>query len=340
MSQSWWQILKTSGRLYGLHWKPLTRPLVFPLLKILLGVYSCLILAYWFINLITLHYRPAINQNPWLLLPVLLGLLVISCGTMFWFFKGFWEYLVYMASLNINATEISEGKPIRIREAYLQVGKQKAVSYKLLLVAYCLTPLPVALPLVCMVLLSFCLQNPALNLILFILGLLLSVAVGIVWLALLFFLSLIFQIVAFEPVSTTNPLPVFLKSSRLVWRRLPATIALQTILLVATCYVLPIPFVWLSRLLFITAPLDWFHSWLIQLILSGAAPQPGGVDILPYYNQLLGELAKHLTEITHMLSDSLLAGIITGLLLPLGTITFTLLYRDIQRPPEKTTPLS
>jgi hypothetical protein len=160
----------------------------------------------------------------------------------------------------------------------------------------------------------------------FLVGLGIPVLLLLVWSVLTIPMSLVFQVMVFQPTAGNNPVPILLESGRLVIQRLWTTLGLQLILFLATNYVLTMPVAFLGRLFHLVAPLDALHQWVLGLVLHNLTTQPDSHLALQQWTSalpgLVPELARGWTDSTVML-------IMTALLLPLGTFVFTLLYRDI-----------
>jgi hypothetical protein len=310
------------------HGWPLTRVLLLPTLYILIGLYSCLILCHGFINTVTDHYMALAQQHLLLFLAIVA---VLALGTLSLFFKGFWQYAVYWTSLNLNAQEALTGQPLDIPAAYRLIAQEKRVAYKLLLVAYgALAGLAVTVFVACALLATLLtlLQNPVAAGGLLLIGLVVSTLLLGLWVILTIPMSLAFQVMVFQPTAQPNPLPILLESGRMVMKRFWATLGLQLILLIATNYLLTLPIAFVARVSRLVMPLDALHQWLIGMLLSSAASDPGSD---PTVRQLISTMQGMAPELAHGWTDATVMLAVTALLLPLGTFAFTLLYRDIRR---------
>jgi hypothetical protein len=321
--QSLGQILKASFQQYFKNGWTLTRPLLVPLLKIFLGGYACIILNYLYINGMA---------NAGISL-ILLGMLVITALTLWPFLTGFWQYIVFFASLNRNAAEAFAGQPIQPAMAYKTVLKNNSGAYQLLLLAYFCIPLLVFFILSALSVGAIS-SGPAQDTASLAASGLAALALqGSAWiisgvLAILF--TFIFQSAAFEKLPL-NPFPILLASMRLVKQRWLVVVVLQFILAFLTTILLPALISTLFRLLSISKPLDMLHTWLIHIILEGAAPSKETAALLPpAYVQLFQTISDNISAMASALTDSILAMLLTALLLPLGTLAFTRLYWDIR----------
>jgi hypothetical protein len=329
------QILEQTARQYFRHASILTRPLLLPLLKIILGGYSCLALNYLFINTLSApeHFSWA-AQNLGLIFS---GMLMITVATLWFFVAGFWELLVYFVSLNRNAMEIFCKQPAQTDLAYKTVVKSNAGAYQILLLAYVLIPLLlfILLSSASWGLLASQSGGDILATVASMAGVLALQLVGLIaWLAIGVLFTFVFQIAAFEKLPL-NPLPVMLRSCQLVFARWPAILALHITLALLTTVIAPWTATTLLRLSRLVWPLDQFHLWLGRLIVQGAEPVDATSSLIPGYDQLFQNITQQLPAIAASCSDILISFVVTTLLLPLGALAFTRLYWDIQLQREK-----
>jgi hypothetical protein len=316
--KSLWTILGETLYYYRQHGVFFTQVLLLPIFQITLAFYVCILLTNWLVNFLVQNHPVFVQKHPIL---VITTLLLIGLIGIFWVIRGGWHYLVYWTALNINACEAIEHKPINFKDAYQTIANQKKQAYKMLVIAYGLLPLLACLPICLTALLGILMGgSPFESLVPFSLLFsgLLSGTLLILWLVATLFLSFIFQIAAFEPISR-NPIPNYLRSSQWVLQRFGTTLGIQVILLISTNYLLNLPIVLLFRVLRFSQPLDWIHQWLLQTMLEGSHAS----------NSIPMMLQSYLPDLAKTTTDSVLMLLITALLLPLGTFAFTLLYRDI-----------
>lgn len=335
------QLLVDSLLLYKKHFWTFTRPLLAPTLLATAGFYAFTILMSAYTQYVATH--PEIQE--FYFVPAMIVLLLITAATGGVIYLGLWQYMVYTVTLNVNAREALEDWPLNVPGAYRKMDWPTKVSYKILLSAFMIAiglDLPILmLTLVPCVILALAAQavggDNFSNTVLNISG---NVAMlfGIIPLYLLTFIS---QIVAFEHIPR-NPMPTLLKSCRMFWQAPWRTIALQTVLLILTCYLVPLILVMPLRLLHLTFPLDGLHQWLIHLMLTGfdpAANRELGTllrqvhEMLPAYvpepQALFSQWQTAVPGMAGFVTDQLLMTLIITLILPWGTIAFAMLYRDI-----------
>lgn len=315
---SFGRILAETGRLYRAHGPAFTRPLLVPVLQIYLGGYACILFSFQLIDRMTAQDPLFVSRHPVLAF----GSVGLVClVTMGLFCRGFWQYMLYWASLNLNAVEAIEGRPVDFTAARNAVGA-KANAYAVLLVSYCLVPVLAAVPFwICNALGARADLN--VQMLLAVLGLILSAGAGLLVFIGLLFLSFIFQVAAFESV-TANPLPVFRRSARLVWAMFWPVTGLQVILYIVTNYAVPFPLWWLVRLLHADAPLNGLNRWLVERYLDWAV-------LPPQWAMMAETVTRDIPGFAQGMTAMLLMTAVVSLLLPLGTFAFTLAYRQAIR---------
>lgn len=326
---SLWQILLQSTRLYLRHWKPFTQVLVTPMLLIMGGLYSCLILSHWAMYGVSQHISDEVQGYVWPLL--LVGILVISIATLIWFCVGAWQYAIYFGSLNINAQEVLEEKPVDFKQAYQSISRHKAMAYKgLLSVAYALLPaLAIGTVILFCIIGAICAAtgNMMAYFGLMLAGFGISALILLIWAVLLIPLSFVVQIATLE-AGSLNPMRVFMRSTKLVFSRFWTTLGLQILLFAATNYIVPMPLTFISRKLSLTLPLDKIHHWIMTIMVE-SMQKDMQTTTDPMALEAFTSLQRAIPSIAHSWTDLTFVLIITALLLPWGTFAFTLLYRDI-----------
>lgn len=292
--------------------------MLWPVAQIFIGVYSSQMLC-----LLVMDINPILLfKFSWLILGGLVVMMGLSAALTI---RGAWQYMVYWASLCLNAWEADQGTPPDFKKAYQSMVQNKKMGYGTLTSIYFGLPLITIMPILLFSLLGS-LVGPAAMEVLFWAGLLQSLILMVVWLFSLIPLSFIFQIGAFENGIPINPIPVFGLSLKLTLKRFGSVFILQVITFLITNCLIPQPLVWLARFTHLNAPLDWLHMKLIQSMISGK-------EALSHESPWLGDILLSdpavIQFIAQTLSDICLASLITMLLLPLGTLIFTILYKDI-----------
>ena len=332
-SLSWGDLLCQAGTLYRQVGWSFTWALVPAVAQLILGLYTALVLSLWFE---TWMASPAqINYamtHPSL---VVIGILAICGGGLFFFFRGSWQYLMHWVSLCRNVQEVVDGDTPDFKATYTewvgpQAGKDKVLMAEWLALWCCLPALPLV-PLLGLPLLGGLLSaTPAIAVILMLLGILLGGILGVVWLGIQFLLTYGFQVVALEGHGQ-KLLPLLWRSGRLTARHPWMALAFQGLLLIFTNFILITPLVALLRFARLLAPLDALHQWLVGVVAGNATEVMQNAGVLQQLEPLLKALNVNLLTVGHSVTDSVVGLIITLLLLPLGTMVFTLSYLEITR---------
>ncbi len=316
------EIFKDSLRFYLKHFFPFTQVLLLPLLYQFIGIYGSLFASYAAMDYLMTHHSNLIMGQPLLLLAIVIPISLIFITL---FCKGFWEYLVYFASLNINSAEVIHGQTPDFKKAY-QTITDKTWPYlyllKLLIVVQ-VFPFLVFLAFLCLGLWFF--EMPLLWITTAIFGTFLTVVLSIVAIIALIFFSLAFQILAFEPVNN-NPLETVMRSFRLVQTHFWKTSALFMVVFVATSYLIPELFLALCQALKLYN-YDGINDALVRMIMENLQPQPA---LGPLYASAYESALQLEPYISWSVTKIMLSLLVTGLLLPLGTFHFALLYGDLK----------
>lgn len=324
---SFLQVLRETFALYRRHGVAFTVVLLPSLFSVLLGAYGGLLLSD---GLIQMSTNSELRLQPYygLLMILLLGL--IGFGTIFCVLQGSWKYLIYCASLNINAVEVSQGKPPDFRRAYHEIAVSRSVRFQRLMTVYCALPLlfpfmlfiPYGAIHTLIVSSGIAPQVQSLLVLLFgILGFVWIILFGILGFALMMLSSFILQIVAIEP--TASVYSVFKRSARLVLNQFWSVTGLQLLLGLMNSYFLPAPVIFVLRKLQLLSFADRTHQWLIQKALE---VYTGPIKGFLADNVWFTVVQDYLPNTASSATDMVIAYFIAALLLPLGTFAFTLFY--------------
>jgi len=331
--QSIVDIFTASTKLYAAHWRPFTRVLLPSMLYQVLGIYGSVIGAYFLMDYFEAR---VIAGDPAAFTMLFVTLIPWMLATVALFCMGFWQYVVYFASLNINCAEVIQGKTPDFKTAYRAIEAKTwpyAFTLKLLIVvqiAWFFTSLG-----------SFVwalYSKQPWNVIIFLSGQALSILLLTAGVLLSVYFSMVFQVVAFEAI-TLNAFNTARKSFAYVWNNFWRTVTLFLVLSAFTGLIAPTLFTVIARPLQLLLPVDLFHQWFVKMLLEGMQPsldyeipldtmmslvlkQP---SLNPY--QLL---MSQLPAFAAMCTDSLISLLMTALMLPWGTFAYTLLYGDLR----------
>ncbi|WP_303673836.1 hypothetical protein [Vampirovibrio chlorellavorus] len=313
-------ILAHALSLYAKHWKAFTCALIGPVTQMVAGAYGSQGINLWLLD----QNQVLAMRYPWTAIGLSIVITLLCTGLML---RGGWQYVLAWASLCLNAWEAENGQPLDFKKAYQSLSAAKKAPYAILACTYFSLPALAFLPFIFLALLGVFL-GPSMLELLIIAGILQSLLLGALWVASLIPLTFTFQIAAFENGLPANPVHTFLLSSKFVLKQFWKTTCLQITVFLLTNILIPQPLIWLFRLFQLSAPLDQLHRWLIQQLMAGMGTE-GDFNSLPLWKSLLGEDFSWVQRLSQTLTDLSLSCTLTLLLLPLGTLVFTLLYKDI-----------
>ncbi len=332
-SMSWGDLLCQAGVLYREVGLSFTWALVPAVAQLLVGIYIAMMGSLWFETwMASAAQVDYAMTHPSL---VVIAILLIGGGGLFLFFRGSWQYLVHWVSLCRNVQEFVDGETPDFRAAYADwfgpdAGQNKVLLAEWLVLWCCLPALPL-LPLVGLPLLGALLAvPPGVSIALMIVGFLAGGLFGLVWLGLQFLLTYGFQVVALEGQGESL-WPLLWRSGRLAVRHPWLTLLFQVVLFVSTNFVLVVPVVKLLRVIRVLAPLDAVHQWLAGVLAGNASELLQNAGVLQQVTTPLKLLHVDLLTVGPSITDSVVGLTITLLLLPLGTLVFTLTYLEMCR---------
>lgn len=313
-------ILQGAFLLYVRHWRSFTQQLVLPVFWQLVGLLIAIIGPIRMVNYMERAYD--IHEPAWLIA----GMLAPFLPGVYLFGRGFWEYLVYMVSLNRNAAQVIHQASPEFKPAYRHVTA-KATAFTNVLLAYmALWMLPVACILLPPVLLAG--LGPAWTPWLSLGGMVLAGVMMLVVAVLSVYFSLGFQVLAFESV-TANPFKVLQRSYQLVDGNFCRVLAIALVLGVLTNLVLPNLLTLVLDLAQVTA---WISTTLAQGLVAEVMENVKLAPVLGYDAAVVmvdDFLMTHVSDVSMALVQSTMVSLVTFFLLPLGTFAFTLLYGDL-----------
>ncbi len=316
-ARGFWSILKDSALLYKENFIPFTRPLILPIVLKILGSVLAVLLPLFVIE----------NAMEWLLtlrIPVrfLTGFLLCLPG-IFLLCRGFWLYMVYISSFNINIVEQVNNKTADFQKAYYQTPAKEYSQMLLLLVAIWLPAF--AAYLIGLIGSAIFASNPLIAIgfpLLCLLGSLLLLLAGIV--AAVYF-SMAFQVFSLEPEYQNSGVSVLNRSFQLVKNNFWRTFALLLILSIFTGMIAPffvtlfLDILQLSHLFM--APAMYFVHIMLDSIPKDITSQLESFGINIY-----DEAPSLALDVIHIFSNTAT----TLFLLPLGSFVHCLLYLDIR----------
>lgn len=320
-SMNIFQILFYGFITYIKNFIPLTRVMIFPVFGQLLGVLAILFPSYMLTKNAT-TFLPIDILAAKIMLFYLLLIIIVMPG-FFIFAKAFWEYMVAMVSLNSMISVIQKQGRLKGTEIKIQTQaiKLRASSYiTLLLIITLMWFIALAFP----ALMFIGGINPNTKLIFA------GLEVGSIFILTIvsIYLSLCFQVFAFENTSTFN---VLKRSWNLIEGNFWKAFALAVILFILTNFVIPPIFQILyeksSLLAHTIPPVKMYVADLIGdlTVLSQFGPQLSSLAICSNPSEVM----FCIYNISRLLILSVVGIIVTSILLPFGSACYTLLYQDI-----------
>jgi hypothetical protein len=324
-------MLKEGFLLYIAHGASFTQPLLRPICFQFAGAFLATWSPYWVLNRLSSGW---FSDNPalWIATMLLLEIPGIVLFTM-----GFWEYLIWMVSLNRNVAEVLQRKQPSFITHYQAIEKQAGPLTNLLLLLSSFWILPIGLIAIPEVVLFH--FSPPIELALFLWGSILLGCFSVLLLAVSsIYFSVVFQVFTFEPV-TVNPLKLLKRSYDLIvghfWRVLILMIGMGAL----TNGLLPGIFTSLLGLSHVTPALAKLLEEFIQEILITLQPV-SDTQKDPVWMLISSYTQTHLPQLSIEILNTVFYSVLTALLLPLNTFIFALLYLDLRARKDRAESLS
>ncbi len=314
--QNIFQIFFNGLKIYLKNFIPLTKGMIFPVFGQLVGIILVLSAAYFY----TTNYVNTITPSITNVLLVFLGLIILTLPGFVIFAKAFWDYMLVMVSLNNLAENIIINGKLRDIRVHNQSVSLRSKEYVILLLMLTL------LWLLAMVLPFLVFIFSSLNSMIIMLSFIILETISIFMATLIsIYLSLSFQIFAFEDIS---PIKVIKRSWELIEGNFWRTIILCVILFFTTNTIIPT----IGRLFYendfiinnFSVPVQKYLALLLnnQEITAAITDKMIQLNLLPANQTIIEFLSKNITLLT-------IDVVLIAMLLPLGSVCYTILYRDI-----------
>ncbi len=312
-------IILKSFFIYIKNFIPLTRAMLFPIFGQIIGIILILGPTYFITEYVHQNIsHPDIVRNFWF---IMLGIIVIVIPGFFVFVKAFWELLVVTVSLNLMVLELIKSGKLKNYATYNNVVKLRTKDYIILLLF--LSLIWVVLPLMPF-LLALLEYNAGIDPMVVLGSLLILSSVTFVLLCVIsVYLSLSYQVFAFEELSAAETLK---KSCSIVNNNFFRTLILSIILGIVTGMILPMimeeAVIKLNIIEWLALP---FKAFLQKLVNA-----PNFItDYISQMTQGSFKLKDNIDITANMAFLTTLKMIITLLFLPLGSCVYSMLYFDI-----------
>lgn len=302
-------IIFKSLMIYLKNFLPLSRVMLFPVFGQIIGMFLIFYPNYLYTEKYLVKLPAEVLQQN--LVFILLGLLLLVIPGFAVFMKAFWDYMVVMVSLNSMVYDIEKKGSFGDFKVYNSSVKLKTANYVTLLLLLALFWLAVLI----FPFLSFffgLFLDATLIAPIFLAMVLIS---AIFFIILSVYLSLAFQIFAFESIS---PLEIIKKSWNLMKGNFWRTVFMGLVLLIATCFIVPglIASI-VEQSLFMQHLITPFETYIS--LFSG--------------NQVFIEFLANIKMTPYGFSEAMalstVGTVVTAMMLPWGSACFTMLYFDI-----------
>lgn len=323
--KSIFKILYESFYLYINNFINLSKPMVFPIAAHLIGIPYIFIISFYYPTLFPLEQREDLT------IFIIVSTILLTLPGFALFLKGFWAYLVAMVSLNRYAQGLvlkDSGVTVKASNQYVD-GRSKSyvVLLFLLMLLWIAGIIIPGIP----ILLGFIIPP----LLVFFLVFVLSIVSSVFILVASIYLSLSFQVFAFEDF---NGVDILKRSYFLVKNNFWRTFLLTIILMVTTSMIMPVVIHTLCQLtgivFLLSLPLKGFATEFLTVLQNSTALYPDFV--VDAVNQMRPFMPDPTKMISETIVTSTIDAIVTAGLLPFGTICFSLLYFDIILKKEQT----
>ncbi len=308
------EIMTEGFKIYFKNLFSLSQPMLFPVFGQIGGIIAILAPVYFYSQNVFkwAQVSPFLNN----IAVVFLILILITLPGFFLFVKAFWEYMVVMVTQNLMASDISKGYNQKETYIYNQMVKIRTKDYIVVLSLVCLVWLVALIAPVAAFLIG--LKHP-LNVLLFVFLEALAITVLMI---MTIYLGLIFQIVAFEDIS---PVDTLKRSIKLINGNFWRTTAMGVALLVFTTAIAPF-FVkeFFSSTFLVDILATPIHSFVAVLIPDPQLLTGEGSPVAMLFSS-----NNPIKEISDSIFLETAGGLVTALLLPLGSACYTILYKDI-----------
>jgi len=311
-------IIFKSLMIYIKNFLPLSRVMIFPVFGQLIGMFLIFYPNYLYTEKY-LAKLPAevLQQN---IVFILLGLLLLVIPGFAVFIKAFWDYMVVIVSLNSMVSDIEKKGSFGDFKVYNSSVKLKTNNYVILLLLLALFWLAVLIFPFLVLFLGIYLISTSVDPIYFapiafvILPFMVGV-LGILSIILAVYLSLVFQIVAFESIS---PVEIIKKSWNLMKGNFWRTVFMGSVLLIATCFIVPglIASI-VEQSLFMQHLITPFETYIS--LFSGNQ----------VFIEFLATIKMTPFGFSEAMALSTVGTVVTAMMLPWGSACFTMLYFDI-----------
>ncbi len=317
-SMSIFSIIGIGTKLYCQNIFLLSAPVVAPVVGILLGMFLAIFLPLHFVsNYELICEKYSFFKELW----VYITAVVITCLPGLVIFKlGFWNYMLKLVSLNLFVDDIIKQKLLKHHSQYTKIISLRTKDYLAMLFIWCLIIIMgLAIPIIVKQTNSDVWFSMILFIVLMVLAVLLLTILSV-------YLSLSFQVFAFEPA--LSPMETLEKSFKLVANNFWRLVILLAFLSIIVSGIIPqiIVFV-LDALMLKNVIAEPFANFLNNFFATFPNAQTITEGILQTMNT---DIAQFMLEAPKEMAFFLISTVISLFMMPLGTCYYVLFYKDVK----------
>lgn len=317
-SMSIFSIIGIGTKLYCQNIFLLSAPVVMPVLGILVGMFLAIYLPLHFIsNYELLCEKYSFFKELW----VYITAVIVACLPGLVIFKlGFWNYMLKIVSLNLFVDDIIKQKLLKHHSQYTKIISLRTKDYlAMLFIWMMIIIMGLALPFIVKETNSDIWFSMILFIVLLVLAILLLSILCV-------YLSLSFQVFAFEPSLT--PMQTLEKSFKLVLNNFWRLFIMIAFLSIIVSGIIPqiIVFI-LDALMLKNIIAEPFAKFLDNLFLTLPNVQAVTEGLLHTINS---DISQFMLEAPKQIAFSLISTVISLFMMPLGTCYYVLFYKDVK----------
>ena len=317
-SMSIFSIIGIGTKLYCRNIFLLSAPVVAPVLGIILGMFLAIYLPIHFVsNYELICEKYSFFKEFW----VYVTAVVVTCLPGLVIFKfGFWDYMLKLVSLNLFVDDIIKQKLLKHHSQYTKIISLRTKDYLAMLFIWCLIIIMgLAIPVIVKQTNSDVWFSMILFIVLMVLAILLLTILSI-------YLSLSFQVFAFEPA--LSPMETLEKSFKLVANNFWRLVIMILFLSIIVSGIIPQMIAIILDVLMLKATVaEPFAKFLNNFFLTFPNVQVIVDGILQTMNT---DIAQFMLEAPKQLAFLLISTIISLFMMPLGTCYYVLFYKDVK----------
>jgi hypothetical protein len=305
------KIFSKGLKIYLKNFLSFSRVMLFPVLGQVLGLLLILGLSFLYSYKFLVELSPEIKTK--FLIPLIAGAFLIVLPGFVIFLKAFWDYLVVLVSLNTMTAEIlNEQKAFNFKEHNKKVNERSKDYITLLFLIILVSLIFLLIPFIFLMFGAISGQK-IIGLALFLVSLL--ICLNIMFIICFVYFGLCYQVFAFEEI---KPVKVIQKSVLLVNGNFWRTIFLGGAFFLITSVIIPEIF----DFFLLKTPIVRYISPFVETYFTTVFMKSDIILLIQNYGYSLSSIA----QLTFIFCLNIVT---SSLLMPLGSVFFTILYFDI-----------